>query len=189
MKRETKFLLVINAFFVFALNLFAPLYALYVNRIDPSVLHIGGVWSVYIFSVGVLALLVSRYPKRMEYAGMFLILGFLLRGAAWLGYIFASNIWHIYAIQILLAAGEALGTPSYNILYSSFLDKGKFGSEWGVNTSVFAFAAGVASFLGAVIVDKLGFPVLFAVMIILSLFSTVLALRNKKIFVNRSADR
>lgn len=182
MRSETKLLLLVNSFFVFALNLFAPFYALFIQKIDPSILHVGAVWSVYIFSVGIFALLVSRYSKLMEHAGLFLIFGFLFRASGWLGYMFASSIWHIYLIQVLLAIGEALGTPAYNLLYSGFIDKRKFGSEWGVNTSVFAFATGIASLSGAVILDMLGFNALFLVMIALSFLSTALALKNKRIF-------
>ncbi len=182
MKLEIKQLLFLNSFFAFGINLFAPLYAIYVQHIDSSIIHVGAIWTVYIFSVGIFALLFTKVKNRSSYSGLFLILGFLFRAIGWLGYIFATSIWHLYLIQLLLAAGEAFGTPAYNHLYSSFLDKMQHGSEWNISTSINSFIVGTASFVGVVIVDKFGFPALFGCMIVLSFVSTLLALRYKKIF-------
>ena len=180
MHKQIRYLLLINSFFVFAINLFGPLYAIFIRQITPEIYHVGGIWSFYIFSVGVLVLLISKYENRLKYADYFLILGFFFRSMGWLGYIFAEKIFHLYLIQIFLAIGESLGTPSFNFLYSKNLDKGNFASEWGLNTSISAFIMGAAAIIGSIIVKIFGFVPLFIFMIILSFISTIIAFKYRK---------
>ncbi len=180
MHKQIKYLLLTNSFFIFAINLFAPLYAIFVRGLTDNLFHVGGVWGFYIFAVGVLVLIISRYENRLKYADYFLILGFVFRVVGWVGYIFAGNILHLYMIQIALALGESFGTPSYNFLYSRFLDKGQVGSEWGLGTSVSAFVMGGAAIVGSLIVSSYGFVPLFVFMIVLSFISMILALKYRK---------
>ena len=53
-----------------------------------------------------------------------MILNFGIKIIGWVGYIYVSTLWSLYAIQILFAIGEAIGTPSYDLLYSINLTKG-----------------------------------------------------------------
>jgi len=147
-----------------------------------DVIHVGGVWATYIILSGFLVYLISKYENNLKYADYFLISSFLMRALGWGSYIFATSLWHLYAIQIFLALGEAFGTPSYNSLFSKYLDKGKFASEWGLQTTINSSLMGGAAFIGSLIVKSFGFNSLFIAMIILSLISTLFAIRFKKSF-------
>ena len=131
--------------------MFAPLYGTYVQNINSAIYHVGSIWSFHILSVGILTLFISKYENHKEYADYFLILGFICRAIGWLGYIFATSVIHLYLIQLVMALGELFGTPSFNLIYSSFLTKGKFASEWGINKSLNSFLMAGASFLGGII--------------------------------------
>lgn len=179
MHPQIKYLLWLNSFFIFGMNLFAPLYALYIQGINPSIQHVGGVWAFYVISMGCLVYIISKFENHIKYADYFLIVGFLGRSIGWLGYIFVTNIAQVYLIQLFLAAGEAFGTPAYNTLYSLNLDKAKAASEWGLSASINAFIMGLAAWLGSWIVGSFGFPVLFIFMVVLSLMSVILALHYK----------
>jgi len=157
-----------------------PIYAIYIQKISPKISHIGGVWGFHIITAGILVFLISRFENNLKYADYFLIGGFLFRAFGWIGYIFANQIWQIYAIQILLAMGVAFGSPSYGFLYSKYLDRGYFASEWGLNLSINSFIIGGAAILGSLIVENYGFEVIFISMIALSLISTILALKYRK---------
>ena len=63
MHKELKYLLLTNSFFLFASNLFAPLFALFIQKIDSAAFHVGGIWSTYIFGVGILTFILSRYEN------------------------------------------------------------------------------------------------------------------------------
>jgi len=178
MRKQIIYLIVINSFFVFAINMFAPLYAAYVQNIDNAVINVGGIWSFYIFGVGIFTYFVSKSENRLKYADS-LVIGFLFRIVGWTGYIFSYSVLHLYLIQVFLALGEAFGSPSYNSLFSTHLEKGKFTRAWGLGISINSIVTGIASFIGSLIVVIAGFKTLFIIMIGMSLVSTVLALRYR----------
>ncbi|MFH2020177.1 MAG: MFS transporter [archaeon] len=182
MKKQLKILLLINSFFIFGASMFAPLYAIYIQKIEAAVYHIGGIWSFFILSTGILILIISRFENHKEFADYFLIIGFLFRAVGWFGYYYATTLWHLYAVQLFMALGESFGTPSYNLLYSNFLTKGEFASDWGVNSAISSFIMALASLAGGLIVYAYGFKILFGVMIGLSLISSFLALKFRKSF-------
>ena len=121
MKKQLKQLLLVNSFFLFAMNMFSPLYAVFIQKIDSAIYHVGGIWSFYILTVGILTLIIRNYENHQKYADYFLILGFICRLIGWTSYVFATSLIHLYLIQIIMALGESFGTPSYNLIYSSFL--------------------------------------------------------------------
>lgn len=180
MHKQIKLLILTNSFFIFAVSLFAPLYAIYVEQISASLYHVGGIWGFYLICVGVLVYFISKFENKIKYADYFLILGFMFRSIGWCGYLFASSLIHLYLIQIFIALGESFSTPSYNFLFSKNLDRGKSGSEWGLNTSLNAFIIGFAAIAGSIIVQNYGFAPLFIIMITLSLVSTIFAVKYRK---------
>jgi hypothetical protein len=182
MKRQLAILITINSFFVFAMSMFAPLYAVYIQKIDAATYHIGGIWAFYLLCVAGLTYSISKFENRRKYADYFLIMGFFCRMIGWLGYIYANSLGHLYFIQAFLALGEAFGTPSFDLIYSSFLTKGKIASEWGTDISLNALITAAASFTGGIIVHSFGFTVLFFIMIGLSLLSTGIALKYRREF-------
>ena len=181
MHKEIKYLLLTNSFFLFANNLFAPLFALFIQKIDSAAFHVGGIWSVYIFSVGILAFLISKYENHEEYADYFLIAGFFIRLIGWIAYYFSTQLWHLYLIQIIMAVGESLGSPSFNLIYSRFLTKGEYASDWGLNTTVTSLIVGFASLFGGIIVQNFGFRILFIIMIIFCSISIFIGFYYRKL--------
>ncbi|HLD80497.1 MAG TPA: MFS transporter [archaeon] len=179
MHKQIKYLILINAVFVFALNMFAPLYAIFVQGITKDIVHVGGVWGFYIISVGVFTYFISKWEDKLKYADLFLLLGFALRALGWGGYLVAATLGHVYLIQLVLALGEAFGTPAYNAMFAKYLDKGRFASEYGLQTSIHSFVIGGASVIGALIVSEYGFKALFALMIAFSGASTLAAYKYR----------
>ena len=142
------------------------------------------IWGFFIISYGIAVLILSRFENRKDYALQFIIIGIALRIAGWVGYIFAGELWHLYAIQIIFALGQAAGSPSYNNLYSSYLTRGKFASDWGVDHGVSALITGSGALAGGIIVFLYGFSLLFSLMIGLSIISIIIAVlfRNSIVF-------
>ena len=180
MKNNIKKILLLNSFFVFGQTMFLPLYAIYIQKIDQAVFHAGGVWSFYILSFGILTFFIRKHLNNKKFSVNYMILNYIIRIVGWVGYIFAFSIWHLYALQLLFAIGESFGTPSYDLLYSINLTKGKFASDWGLDKSITAFITAGGAFSGGVIVQYFGFITLFILMIVLSTFSIILALKYRK---------
>jgi hypothetical protein len=182
MKTKLKLLILTNSFIVIAINLFAPFYAVYIAKLTESNYHIGTIWSAFVVLAALFTFILSRFENNKQYADHFLIASFISRSIGWYLYTVATNIYHIYFIQVFLALGEALGTPSYNLLFTNFLQKGKIAYDWGVNSSITFLTIGVASFVSGFIIEWYGFNVLFYIMILLSFIAMILGLKFKNEF-------
>jgi hypothetical protein len=159
--------------------MFLPLYAIYIQRIDKAVFHVGGIWSCYILAFGLITFFARKYLNNTKYSSNFMILNFAIKIIGWFGYLYASALWCLYAIQILFAIGEALGTTSYDLLYSINLTKGDYATDWGLDKSVNAFITAAGAFVGGLIVHYFGFNILLIIMIFLSTWSILLGLKLK----------
>ena len=182
-KKNIKKILFINSFFVFSQTMFLPLYAIYIQRIDQAVFHVGGIWSCYILAYGLITFFARKYLNNTEYSSNFMILNFCIKIIGWIGYIYVSELWSLYAIQILFAIGEAIGTPSYDLLYSINLTEGDYATDWGLDKSVNAFITAAGAFIGGFIVHYFGFIILLIIMIFLSTWSIILGLKLKNSLV------
>lgn len=181
MYKQLKYLMLTNSFFQLSINMFAPFFAIYVEKIQGTVFDVGTIWSVYILSLGLLSLIVTRFENHKEYADYFLIAGFILRMAGWVAYIYATSLLHIYLIQLVMALGDAFGTNAYNFIFSRFLSRKEVAYDYGVNLAISSFIVGTASLIGGIVVENFGFNTLFIVMILVSIVSVALGLRYSRI--------
>lgn len=179
--KSLKTLIVINGVFLLAANMFPPLFALFVKELGGGAFAAGSIWATFAIVTGFLILIINRFEdcriKEREYliAG-----GYLARLIGWLGYFFATSFWHLYILQIILAAGEALGSPAFNAIYSEHLDKGKYVKQWGFFCASATIIMGIAALIGGAIVSQFGFRTLFLVMAFLSFLSFVLLMRQPR---------
>ena len=98
---------------------------------------------------------------------------YAFRIMAWIGYIFANSLWHLYLLQIILAIGESVGTVSFNAIYSEHLEKSKAIKQWGAWSSVSTIVGGFAALLGGTIVYYFGFQFLFLIMACLAILAFI----------------
>jgi len=171
--RSLKTLFLFNGIFVFAGSLLGPLYAIYVEGIDKSILAVSSSWSIFLISATVFTYLMSRWGDKVKEKEYFLILGYLIRAFVWFGYIFVGNLYTLLILQLLLGAGEAAGTPSYDTIFAEHLDKNKHIRDYSVWKVISNLVGALAVFLGGVLVTTYGFIPLFVIMSALALVSMV----------------
>ena len=121
----------------------------------------------------------------------FMVIGTFVMGFVPLGYLFSSQPWHIYALQVLHAVGAALAVPSYSAIFTRHIDKGKEALEWGSWSTFMGVGAGVSAGLGGVAVGFFGF---LAVFIFVSAFtflaaSLLLVLKDQVLKSNKKVQR
>lgn len=91
--------------------------------------------------------------------------------------IFVHEVWQLYLFQALFGVGAASIFAAYYAVFSHHTDKGKEAFEWSLfSVGGLTVSVGLGSFLGGMIADAFGFPILFAASGILSLLATVLLL-------------
>lgn len=119
-----------------------------------------------------------KHGERDDY--WFMVLGLFLTGLSPFGFLISFLPWHLYAFQIVHAIGMALFVPSWNAIFTRHIDKGKEAYEWGMDSSLFGFGAGIAAGLGGIMVGIFGFNVIFILVGSFSIFSSLLLLTIHK---------
>lgn len=120
----------------------------------------------------------KKHGERDDY--WFMVFGLFLTGLAPFGFLFSTLPWHIYLLQSLHAIGMAMFVPSWNAIFTRHIDKGKEAFEWGMDSTLLGFGAGIAGGIGGIMVAVLGFKIIFVLVGTFSLLSSVLLLTIHK---------
>lgn len=173
-------LLILSDFFLnAAFGLLAPVFAIFILQNirggDASVAGIAaGIYWILksVLQIPIGKLLDLYHGERDDYKAM--IWGMFISSIAPLGFLFASQQWHLYILQVLLAVGMALEIPSRAAIFTRHIDKEKEAETWGLQSSSLGLAAGIAGIVGGIIANTLGFPALFILVSLLGMISTLL---------------
>ncbi len=109
----------------------------------------------------------------------FMVIGTFIAGFIPIGYLFSSEPWHIYGLQMIYAVGMAMVFPPWLAIFTRHIDKGKEALEWGMESTFLGAGAGIAGGLGGIIAGTFGFNVVFIMVSSLTFFSTFLLLLVK----------
>ncbi|MFA4872869.1 MAG: MFS transporter [Patescibacteria group bacterium] len=175
-------LLVFNSIFVFASGLLGPLYVLFAQKIDSNIFSISVSWAVYLAATTIFMIFIRKYGDRVQEKKYLLVSGYLVRAIVWFSFPFISTFSALILLQILLGVGEALGTPAYDTIFASHLDKGKEMEEYTDRKLLVNFSDAIGITVGGFILEKFGFNILFPIMGTLALASSVgILLQPKKL--------
>lgn len=147
-------LIIIFAHFIFtaAAGLTTPLFAVFVleNIGGSAITVVGFAIAIYWIVKSLLQLPVARHLDRvsgeMDDHNSMLAGACIFTLATFLFY-FSRQVWHIYALQVLMAVGDALFVPPFFAIFSRHLDREHIGFEWSLFSS---FSVGAGSALGGI---------------------------------------
>ncbi len=179
MKKMNKFwhnkyllnLFVFNGIFVLASGLLGPLYAVFVEKIDNSVLAVSFSWAAFLFSTTFFLFLVARYADRVRPRKYLVMAGYLIQTIVWLLYPSISSLWQLVILQIVLGSAEAMGAPTFQAMIAEHLDDGNKIQELSVWKIILNAATAIAAVTGGLVVNFWGFDVLFYLMACLAIIS------------------
>jgi len=180
MKKGLKILLTAEALINLSGGFFGPIYAIFVQQIGGNILDAGGAYSIYLLAAGILVFLISRWEDHIKHKENLVIAGYGLTCLGFIGYLFVQNPIHLFIVQAILGLALAVNAPAYDALYSKFLDKGKFASEWGLHETQYYLVTAIGALIGAFIADIYGFRRLFMTMAAVSFIGFLISLKLKK---------
>ena len=183
MKKTLKILLSTAAVSLLAGGLFGPIYAVFVKEIGGDLLTAGTAYATFAIAAGVLIFFISRWEDHVKHKEKLVIGGYALGCIGFIGLLLVKKPMDLFIVQIIFGVAEAIGTPAYDGLYSKFLDKGKYASEWGMWESMNWIVLGIAAATGGAIAHTYGFRTLFMIMLVLSIIGLVISfslLKKKK---------
>lgn len=180
MHKQLKLFLILNSFFVFAMGMFGPIYAIYVQNIGGDILSAGTAWAIFMIISGVGILVMGKVQDKIKNDKPAIMLGYALEALGFLGYFFVSNVKQLFLVQVLLGVGTVIKTPAYDSFYTKYLEKGKFASQWAAWEAVWYIVTGIAALAGALLVKLFSFKFLFLVMFGVSLTGLFLSMQLKE---------
>lgn len=167
--KSLKILIIANTTMVFIIGMLAPFYAVFVQEIGGNIAFAGLSWAVFSIVAGVLTLLFGNWQLRIKEQELLLALGYLIRGIVFLSYAFMGSIAQLIFTQILWGIGVALGTPAFDAIYSSHTDKEGSIVQWGQWEGIAAIATGMAAIVGGILIQSVGYSLVFIGMSIMSI--------------------
>lgn len=152
LKLNQVILIIILAEFVFttASGLTTPIFAVFVleNVAGSALSVIGFATAIYWIVKSVLQLPIARFLDKNhgeidDYYS--LLIGLVIVVISVYAYYFAREVWHVYALQFVIAIGDAFIVPPFYAIFTRHLDPNSEGFEWSLRSS---FSLGAGSALG-----------------------------------------
>lgn len=191
MRKGLSLLLKASALTILAGAMFGPIYAVFVQEIGGNLLTAGSAYAVFAIVTGVLIFAISRWEDHVKHKEFLIIFGYGLGCLGFLGYILITEPIHLFIVQIIFGIAGAVGTPAFDGMYSKFLERGKFVSEWGLWESMFYIISAIGALTGGFIAENFGFRFLFGIMLVIALigFFVSLLLHFEKYTLHKEVSR
>lgn len=90
-----------------------------------------------------------------------MVFGLFLASLTPIGFIFSSQPWHVYVLQIVHALAMALVVPAWSGIFTRHMDSGKEAESWAMDSSALGVSTGIAGIVGGILAESFGFTVIF----------------------------
>ena len=119
----------------------------------------------------------KNHGEKDDFWAMFL--GEFLIAFVPLGYLFSSQPWHIYILQIVYAVGMSMVIPAWSAIFTRHIDKGREALQWSMESTFLGIGAGVAGGFGGIVASIFGFSALFICVSFFNIISIIFLLLIK----------
>lgn len=166
MHKVLRVLILSDLFIIGSFGLVQPIFAVYMiqNIAGTTLTAIGIATTIQLVTKAIMQVLVAQWTD--EEPGNRRELGTLLAGSVLMslvsfGYIWATDLSVLYALQFLYGLGGALAFPGWVVIYSRYIRAEKAGYEWSVYSTVVSLGTAAAAAIGAYMADIYSFNYLF----------------------------
>jgi predicted MFS family arabinose efflux permease len=158
--------------------LIGPIFAIFVTRQieGGTIVAVGFIAAAYWFVKSVTQLFIAHFVdvrKGEKDDFKFLIYGLFFANLIPLGYLFSSQLWHIFLLEIIRGFCMACVVPGWAGIFIKNIDKGWEALSWSIDSTGIGFAAAFAAAFGGMIAAFLGFKVVFILITIFGLSATL----------------
>jgi MFS family permease len=165
-------------------GLIAPIFAIYMkdDLVGGSIFAAGIASGIFLITHAILQIFFAYKFNARDRLWM-LLWGSALIAIVPFGYIFATNINHIYIIQFIYGLGASFAYPSWYSLFTTNLEKGKTGFQWSIYNSSIGIGTAITAAVGAWLAEKTSFELVFILTGIISLigFFVLFELERKEL--------
>jgi MFS family permease len=175
MKKGLKFLLLADAWQIYALGLIAPIYAVFVEKIGGDILDASWGYFAFMMTTGVATYFLGQWEDRVKHKERLVIFGYLLTAIGCISYIYVSNQLGLVLTQIVFGMSVAVKNPAYDALYTEYMDEHKEASAWADWEAMSYATTAIAALIGGYFANRYGFTALFIFMFVSALLSMLTA--------------
>ena len=175
MHRNIKILLGASILIHSGINFLSPIFAIYVKDIGGTLLDAGVAIGIYAILKGIFYFLFKNIKEDKISKKVMISGGYFVMFIDYFLYLFASKPYHIYFIQGILSLGETIITPSWSAVIATSLVKGK---ERHIYSNFYGYRSlfeGTAAITGGLFAMNFGFDVVFTIMCVFALSSSVIS--------------
>jgi MFS family permease len=164
----------------------SPIFAVFLTtQINGGSLTVAGFATTIFWIVkSVVQIPVSWYADKIKGEKddfYFIFIGSLLSCAVpVLYFFFASEVWHVYLLEVVNGIGYGMMTPTWLATFTRHIDKGHEGMEWMLHSNAIGFGFAAAAGIGGVLADRFGFRILFLLVSFIMLCGALLLLYIRK---------
>jgi DHA1 family quinolone resistance protein-like MFS transporter len=183
MNKTLRQLIISDVFVLSGFGLIAPIISIYINNnlIGGSIFAAGLASTIFLITHAGLQLLFSYKFNPKDRLWM-LRLGTAIIALVPLGYIFATNIYHIYLTEFMYGVGAAFAYPSWSSIFTAHLEKGRRGFQYSVYSSCVGIGTALTAAGGALLAEKIDFRIVFILTGLMAMIGLFILFRlNKKI--------
>ena len=169
-----------------SVNLVSPIFAIFVVDRLPggSIASMGIASMIYFIAKSIVEIPVGTYIDRSSserddlYSAL---LGTVLSAVVFFLYPSINTVWQLYVLQAVSGAAAAIAFPGWYSIFTRHVDKAKEAFEWSLYDVLLGLGMAFTAALGAFLVERFGFDVVFYIVGVLVFYGAVLLfiIRNK----------
>ena len=178
-KKNFRIFTLSNSLMALAVGLFGPFYYIFINEMGGSIENFGIAAGLLVLSGALFSLFAGRFSDKIGRKPFLIIGGFASAIIVFL-YTVIGSIWQLYLLQIfsgIITAGFETAEGSY---LGDITSKDKRGAEIGRYDAMIGVFEAAAIFAGGFLAGRFGFEIVFYIVSIIALVSTLVMLRLKE---------
>ncbi|MBI4138498.1 MAG: MFS transporter [Candidatus Wildermuthbacteria bacterium] len=169
-------------------GLIGPIFALFLTEqiAGGTAVMVGFVVAAYWIVKSVIQPFLAHYldtkkGERDDFS--FLVIGMFVANTVPLGYLFVTEFWQVFLLEIIRGVAMAAVVPSWSAIFTRHIAKGWEAFSWSVESTALGFAAGFAAAFGGILATALGFQAVFLLVSCFGLLSSgLLFLARRRLF-------
>ncbi len=175
-------------------GLLDPIFSIFIIKEIPgaTVITVGIAVAIYWILKSIIQIPIANALDREHtenHAFLLLVGSLVLVGVTAIGFIAATQIWHIYLLQVLKAAAFGVYVPAWSGLFSKHLDKGHYSLDWSLDSTSVGLVTGITGFLGGVITAFFGYKLVFILAGIFAFVAAGITATLPKLILPRGTHR
>jgi MFS family permease len=162
-------------------GLIGPIFALFItNNIEGgSIAVVGFAAATYWLTKSVVQLFIGRlidFKEGERDDFIFLIFGMIIANLVPLGYLFSTEIIHIFILEFIRGLAMACVIPSWFGIFTRHINRGSEAFSWSLESTGIGISFGLAAAFGGALAVILGFKALFISVSVFGLISSLILL-------------